>query len=312
LWYFFEMTKENYDKFFDIDYMFHKVYKYINPEEVISKPHYLDKYLAFGFRKEDVTLRSFVDYSEHRGLGVVGTRKTYHDISTFNWWMKEYVAPYISHGEVIKKIEISHNASLISKEIVNFFNSNERLNSDDHMVARVEEIKGAIIYVATQFLKSGKSLVDNETYKDAIDRWIQLSDSVRNTINKITSHDDLNYILTLFDELKQKEVERYEGIIAEKKNQAIRSNVSEIALMHQDIYKRELEAKEKDRHIRELEAKEIKQDLEKNRNKLTLLERQVESGYSSQKNGAKYLTPLDIQIKKIRRLIKQQEENIGE
>jgi hypothetical protein len=253
-----------------------------------------------------------VDYSEHRGLGVVGTRKTYHDISTFNWWMKEYVAPYISHGEVIKKIEISHNASLISKEIVNFFNSNERLNSDDHMVARVEEIKGAIIYVATQFLKSGKSLVDNETYKDAIDRWIQLSDSVRNTINKITSHDDLNYILTLFDELKQKEVERYEGIIAEKKNQAIRSNVSEIALMHQDIYKRELEAKEKDRHIRELEAKEIKQDLEKNRNKLTLLERQVESGYSSQKNGAKYLTPLDIQIKKIRRLIKQQEENIGE
>jgi len=57
-----------------------------------------------------------------------------------------------------------------------------------------------------------------------------------------------------------------------------------------------------------IEKQETNLDIKKDKDKLILLERQVESGYLSKENGAEHLTPLDIQIKKLQALIKQQEK----
>ncbi|MBT7557583.1 hypothetical protein HN615_11735 [Candidatus Woesearchaeota archaeon] len=193
------MTEEEYKKFLDISNIFSEIYCYIDSEQVISKPHYLDKYLSFGFRKDDVTLSSFLAYSNWGSMNA----HTYYSIGTFDWWMTEYVAPYISHGKVVENILIRKNVGLISKEIVKFFNLHKEVNSSGNMEARIEEIKGAVVYTVIQMLKVFKSPSSEDIYNGEVGYWIENLNTLREEINNVNSHNELNYMLKLFDELKQ-------------------------------------------------------------------------------------------------------------
>jgi hypothetical protein len=71
------------------------------------------------------------------------------------------------------------------------------------MEARIEEIKGAVVYTVIQMLKVFKSPSSEDIYNGEVGYWIENLNTLREEINNVNSHNELNYMLKLFDELKQ-------------------------------------------------------------------------------------------------------------
>lgn len=141
------------------------LFDFVEPDRTIRKPHWLDKHLAFGFRKDDVALPKLVDQ---------WTNRDRLDIGAFEYWAVEKYIPFSKHGKSLKnRFDFDNPARSFIEDVVRLI---QRLHKDDLdpsgiCYTNIEEIQCAICLILLDILRQYKPNLASGMATSSADRW---------------------------------------------------------------------------------------------------------------------------------------------